>query len=237
MNTQENKIYSNRRWGLARIWSNEVLRSIAPLFSGDVINVSGWLDEDKVGGIYRDYFVRARSYYVSNYKGSKGIEVNPSANFFIDLTAESLPNDLLGKFDVVFNHTTLEHIFDVQTAFRNLCQMSKDVVIVVVPFAQHLHYTESFGDYWRFTPMSLRELFHKNQFKVIYEVASPYSDAAVYLTFVGSRRSDYWREKMPFWTPVSNLGFWIGRVPPSKKQQIKIFLKKVSQKVKHYFES
>jgi hypothetical protein len=224
----------NRRWWLVRVWSNEVLRSIAPLFSGDIINVSGWQDQDKQGGNYREYFLGAHTYYLSNYRGSRGIEENVSTDFFIDLTAASLPDNLLGIFDVVFNHTTLEHIFDVRTAFRNLCQMSRDVVIVVVPFAQHLHYTESYGDYWRFTPMSLRELFHENKFEVIYEAASPYSGAAVYLLFVGSCRPEQWRQKMPPWAPVQSLGFWIGSAPTSNKQRIKQLLTEVIRKGKYY---
>jgi len=224
----------NRRWGVVRIWSNEILRSIAPLFSGETINVSGWLDQDKQGSSYREYFTGAQAYHISNYRGSRGIEENSATDFFIDLTAESLPDNLIGKFDVVFNHTTLEHIFDVRTAFHNLCQMSRDVVIVVVPFAQHLHYTESYGDYWRFTPMSLRELFNENKYEVIYEAASPYSDAAVYLLFVGSRRPENWRQKMLPWTPVQSLGFWIGSAPTSNSQRIKRLLTKVIRKAGYY---
>lgn len=202
---------SYRQSRLVRVWSNKVLRNIAPLFSGDVINVSGWKDEDKEGRTYREYFTSARGYYISNYKGERGIKDNPATDFFIDLSVPNLPSELIGRFDVVFSHTTLEHIFDVRTAFRNLCQMSRDIVIIVVPFAQHLHYTKSYGDYWRFTPMSLRTLFAENGFEVIFEAASPYEYAAQYLLFVGSRHPDRWRNKMPPWEPIERLGDWIGR--------------------------
>ena len=53
----------------ARIWSNKELKKIAPKFSGDVINVSGWVDEDKEGKIYREYFVNANTYTISNLGG------------------------------------------------------------------------------------------------------------------------------------------------------------------------
>ena len=43
----------------------------------------------------------------------------------------------------MFNHTTLEHIFEVNTAFDNMCAMSNDVVILVLPFAQVQHETGS----------------------------------------------------------------------------------------------
>ena len=199
-----------RQHRIVRIWSNKILREIAPLFCGDVINVSGWRDEDKQGHTYREYFISAHMYYISNYRGARGIEDNPTTDFFIDLTAPILPNELVGRFDVVFNHTTLEHIFDVRIAFRNLCQLSRDIVIVVVPFAQYLHYQESYGDYWRFTPMSLRELFTENGLETVFEAASPYKCAAQYLLFVGSRRPDLWRDRMPAWEPVERLGDWIG---------------------------
>src|SRR5258706_3556650 len=56
-----------------REWSNAELRKFAPQFSGPVINVSGWRDEDKTGGHYRDYFPAASDYAVSNYSGERGI--------------------------------------------------------------------------------------------------------------------------------------------------------------------
>jgi hypothetical protein len=199
-----------RQWEPARKWSNQLLRRIAPLFSGAVINVSGWKDEDKEGGIYRAYFTSAECYFVSNYKGVRGIEDNPQTDFYIDLSERELPSDLIGRFDIVFNHTTLEHIFDVRTAFRNLCLMSRDVVIVVVPFAQNFHPSTSYGDYWRFTPCSLRELFRENGLEVVFEAASPGRNLPVYLLFVGSRVPDRWRGKMPPWEPIEQLGNWIG---------------------------
>lgn len=206
----------------ARIWSNKVLREIAPLFSGDIINVSGWKDEDKEGHTYREYFTSAHSYCISNCKGSRGIEDNPLTDFLIDLTAPALLSDLDRRFDVVFNHTTLEHIFDVRTAFRNLCQMSRDVVIVVVPFAQRLHYEESYGDYWRFTPMSLKSLFAENRFEIVFEAASPYEYTSQYLLVVGSRQPDYWQGRMPPWKPVERLGDWIGRAKWSTRLRYKV---------------
>ena len=49
-----------------REWSNAELRRVAPYFDGRIINVSGWRDEDKVGGHYRDYFTCATAYDISN---------------------------------------------------------------------------------------------------------------------------------------------------------------------------
>lgn len=128
----------------------------------------------------------------------------------LDLGGE-LPAALEQRFDVVFNHTTLEHIFEVRRAFANLCRLSRDVVIVVVPFAQQQHETESFGDYWRFTPSCLRQLYAENGLTVAYESESPYADAACYLFFVGARRAERWRDRLPRAAPIRTAGSWIGR--------------------------
>jgi hypothetical protein len=129
-----------RRFRAARCWSNQVLRAIAPSFDGDVLNVSGWRDEDKEGGRYRDYFSRARSYGVTNFGGYRGD--SGGAQVQLDLEGE-LPPGLAASVDVVFNHTTLEHVFDVFRAVSNLCRMTRDLVIVVVPAIQEEHEADS----------------------------------------------------------------------------------------------
>lgn len=201
----------NRSFRLPRIWSNRVLRRIAPCFQGEVVNVSGWMDGDKEGGVYRDYFASASAYYVTNHEGARGLDdAGDVTDFALDLT-RPLPEALLERFDVVFCHTVLEHVFDVIGAFRNLCAMSRDVVLVVVPFAQETHTTESYGDYWRFTPMGLRSLFRANGLETVYEAATPYPNAGIYLLFAGSKRPEAWHGRLPPFEPVEHVGGWIGR--------------------------
>lgn len=201
---------AHRSFRLPRVRMNRVIEQIAPHFGGDVINVSGWDDRDKEGRTYRDYFSNADSYAISNHAGERGTgDAVEITDYALDLTAP-LPEELEGRFDVVFNHTTLEHIFDVPTAFRNLCEMSKDVVIVVVPFAQEVHYNESYGDYWRFTPMGLRALFEQNGLSVVYEAANDDTNAGLYVLAVGARHSERWAAALPAWSPVDGLGEWIG---------------------------
>ena len=201
-----------RNFRLPRIWSNEVLREIAPLFSGKVINVSGWDDRDKEGRQYRNYFPNASDYYISNFAGERGIaDAANVTDFNIDLSTP-ISKKLEGQFDIVFNHTTLEHIFEVDIAFQNLCRLSKDIVIVVVPFAQEIHFNSSYGDYWRFTPMGLRKLYEKNGLEVVFEAANHHVNAGIYLLFIGSKYPDNWRSKMIEWQPIEELGKWIGRL-------------------------
>jgi hypothetical protein len=198
---------------LPRIWSNSVLAKIAPHFAGEVINVSGWKDSDKDGRHYRDYFSSASRYYLSNYAGHSGLaDAADITDFAIDLEAPLAP-ELNQRFDVVFNHTALEHIFDTHAAFANLCAMSRDAVVLVVPFAQKMHYTESFGDYWRFTPQAMRKLFERQGMSVVFEGANNTFNASVYLIAVGVRDPVSWLGKLPPYQPLTQLAQWIGKNP------------------------
>jgi hypothetical protein len=193
----------------ARLWSNAELRRFAADLTGDVVNVSGSVDADKEGRRYRDYFARASSYAITNYKGFRG-QTGAEGEIHLDLSQPLRP-ELRERFDVVFNHTTLEHVYEVRTAFRNLCEMSRDVVIVVVPFAQVTHWSESFGDFWRFTPMGLRTLYEENDVTVLHEAAGPARGEPIYLLFAGARQPDRWRAVMPGGRIEQPIGSWIGR--------------------------
>src|SRR4051812_33827701 len=98
----------DRKARLARLWSNEQLAAVAPLFHGDVVNVSAWTDDDKQDSSYRSYFTNASSYTITNHPTMpRGLQ-HPD-DVALDL-CEQLPPHLREAFDVVFNHTVLEHI-------------------------------------------------------------------------------------------------------------------------------
>jgi len=203
-------MFADRTFWLARRWSNRELKRVAQAFKGDIVNVSGWQDRDKEGGFYRSYFPDAASYAVTNHVGAgdRGFQ-RQAGEIPLDLTAP-LPDELKRRFDVVFNHTVLEHIFEVGSAFANLCALSRDVVIVVVPFSQLQHENASYGDYWRFTPSALRRMFQDNGFTIVYESESPQRNAAIYLFFVASRNPERYRDKLPPHQPIKRAGRWIG---------------------------
>lgn len=177
----------------ARLWSNVEIARLAPLAGGAVINVSAWNDEDKEGRHYRDYFTAAASYSTSNYDGWRGEGV--TSDLAIDLSTP-LPAELEGRFDTVFNHTTLEHVFEFTTAFANLCRLSRDAVLVVVPFMQHLHGPED-GDFWRPSPYAMRRSFEANGMTVLYESAGPGGGSVRYLIYLASRRPAAWAGRVP----------------------------------------
>jgi hypothetical protein len=199
-----------RKFRLPRVWSNQELRKVAPLFSGRVINVSAGENVDKEGTTYDTYFTKASEFWMSNfspgaYRGFRGAD----RELLIDLEQE-LPQKHMGQFDVAFNHTTLEHIFHVTKAFENICKLSKDVVILVVPFAQEQHENDGYLDFWRFTPTCLRRLFSMQEMTVVYESANNHCNAGTYIFMVAAKDPERWRPLMPAHPPIGMAATWIG---------------------------
>lgn len=189
------RYFEDRKHRLPRKWSNKELREISHIFTGDVVNVSAWKDIDKEGSEYKDYFKNAKSYSITNYyeeeRGYQGYE----GEMFLDLE-ETLDDSLRANFDVVFNHTVLEHIYYVQKAFTNLCEMTRDIVILVVPFIQHRH--ADYGDYWRFTPLGINRMFKERGMEIIYLNFNDHSNASVYIFAVASKNKEVWRGDIKF---------------------------------------
>ena len=187
-------IFTDRVHTIPRRWSNRELEKYAHHFSGDIVNVSAWKDEDKEGNHYRDYFRNASSYHITNYvaeaRGLQGTE----GEIFLNLEGE-LPDELKGRFDTVFNHTTLEHVFDVHAAFANLCEMSRDCVILVVPFLQQYH--ADYGDYWRMTPRLLDKLFEKHGLQTVHISFNNHKQASVYIFAVAARQPEKYAPHFP----------------------------------------
>jgi len=198
------KFFVDRVHRLPRVWANRELEKYAHLFSGDIVNVSGWTDVDKEGRKYRDYFRNAQSYSITNYKAEARGFQGEEGEIFLDLELP-LQDELRERFDVVFNHTTLEHVYHVKTAFENLCSMSKDVVIIILPFVQQFH--ADYGDYWRFTPMAIKRMFDDNGFELLYQSFNGHRSASVYTFSIASKHPEKWREHFDwFFTVVDPSG-------------------------------
>lgn len=192
-----------------RLKTNTMLNRYAPIFSGSVINVSGSNDSDKncslyeyyfgnydAGKRYKEYFTKASSYFVSNYPNDETeIDLPQEEQIMLDLETD-LPEEYVEKFDVVFNHTVLEHVFDVFKAFENLCTLSRDIVILVVPQAQKIHdYERGYADYWRMTPFAVERLFDKHGLTVLYRAATSGFSESIYLFYIASKRPDQWESE------------------------------------------
>lgn len=179
-----------------RIWSNRELAKYGGSLAGDVVNVSAGMDDDKEGRKYKAYFPFAKSYTITNYKRLHHSD-SSMHELLLDLSVvQGVPES---KYDVVFNHTVLEHVFEINTAIDNLCRMSRDIVITVVPFLQSMHMTEGvFKDYWRFTPFTLDRLFSVRGFETVYcnwNNGHPLSN--VYIVHIASKCPDQHRNQFP----------------------------------------
>ena len=170
-----------------REFSNAILKYYAPLFDGKIINVSGWKDGDFESGVYKSYFTNATTYSVSNAPtSSKGVG-SLESEIEIDLSIP-ISDSEKRQFDIVFNHTTLEHIFEIETAFKNLCDLSNEVVILVVPTLQQIHFNEGYGDYNRLTPMGVVKYFEKNDFEVLVLQSNEQQFSPIYCFAIAARR-------------------------------------------------
>lgn len=176
----------------ARHWSNgEIKRAISPLEGVDsVLNVSGFDDRDKQGGVYRDYFHFAGSYSLSYYPSDvcKGrADISNNNKIQVDLM-KSLSDELLSRFDLVFNHTVLEHVKNPFVAYSNIVKMSNDLVLTVVPFRQQFHFIPGqFGDYFRITPMGMRLLNELNGMTELFESTTPSPAGEIYIVSLATK--------------------------------------------------
>jgi len=176
----------------ARVWSNIEFKKIAHLFTGDIINVSAGTDDDKEQNFYKNYFKNKNSYSVSNYK--KSYTNTNHQEYILDLE-QKIPTDLKQKFNVVFSHTVLEHIYDIDTAIENLCNLSNDIVITIVPFLQTYHHEEDvYYDFWRFSPLALIRKFNNHNFKTVYINWNKDPIGNIYIFHVASKQSKNWNE-------------------------------------------
>jgi len=179
------EFFSERRYRRARLWSNRALHKYAKLFKGEIANISGWKDSDKAGAYYKDYFINAEKYFITNH-GNHAKNSTNNEQIFLDLE-KPLPPELIKRFDVVFNHTVLEHVFNINVAFQDLCDLAREAVILIVPFVQIQHATGSYSDYWRFTPLCIERLFKLNKYTLVICEHNNNFNAATYLLCIGIR--------------------------------------------------
>lgn len=197
---------------IPREWSNDELRKLVPLL-GDytsVINVSGWRDQDKQSGTYKDYFKNASTYTVSNYDEDTQRGGAKDGELSINLD-EQLSTEFERAFDIAFSHTVLEHVIDPVFAFEQIAKLTNDLIITVVPFKQKMHFEPGqYGDYYRFTPMMMRRIHEKNGFEVLYESFTPRPSLDVYLLHIGTRNPEKHRTFPRSVAEINKLNFEVG---------------------------
>jgi len=181
-----------------RAWSNAEIGPIAAAVTGDVVHVSAWLDEDKHGRTYRDYFSHARSYSTTNVGGQRG-DVG-TADFHLDLSMPLAP-ELVQAYDFVFNHTTLEHVYEVQTALDVLFGLTRSELLVVVPFMQVEHWERpSFADHWRMTRFGLTQACLDRGFEIVSLTSNHNAVWPIYYCLHARRRPEGTPPATDLWT-------------------------------------
>lgn len=187
-----------------RQWSNREIQKLGTLFHGDIINVGAWRDEDKDGDLYVNYFPNACAYSIANYSGQDGASGLPGEKF-IDL---SKPCDgSLGTYDLVFSHTVLEHVYPPGVAFDHICALSRESILAVVPFIQCFHGRDgSYGDYARYSPLFLKEMFNERGFDIVYmNWNNEFPVMDVYIIVFATRNPSKYKELLPE-SPVPVVG-------------------------------
>ena len=174
-----------------RTWSNKEIRKIAGHLGhlDSIINVSGWKDEDKEGHFYRSYF-SCNKYIISNFEKDSERGAVEKNSVFIDLE-EKVSNEFKHKFDLVFNHTIIEHIYNPFNTLDNLFDLSRNYILCVSPWKQKLHFSPgNYADYLRLSPFFFRRWAKENSLKVIYESVTPSYYLEIYYVVLLAKNTD-----------------------------------------------
>jgi hypothetical protein len=187
-----NRICPEPHFREPRLWSNKKLRMYAKHEGGIVINLSAGDDCDKDGDLYRNYFTSCESYSTTNYSlGSyRGLRDDDS----YECNLEEDDNKLVAsglKADLIFCHTVLEHIYNVEAAFKTISNLSRESVVIIVPFSQTYHPSNSFDDFWRFTPAILVRKFRELGFNSFYHDCNYKSSKSIYVYFHARRTAKF----------------------------------------------
>ena len=100
----------------------------------------------------------------------------------------------------------VEHVFDVSKAFENMCLLSKNFVILIVPQFQMIHdYHRGYKDYWRFTPFVIDELFKRNNYTVLFRETTYGFSESNYLFYIATKRNaENYKKYFPLLKPVED---------------------------------
>src|SRR2546426_7280034 len=82
----------------------------------------------------------------------------------LDLNSSALPSSLRERYDAVYNGGTLEHVFDIRTALRNVFALMKvgGVVIHAAPANGWLDH-----GFYQFSPTLLVDYYIANRFEIL----------------------------------------------------------------------
>lgn len=166
----------------------------------DVLEESGLIDckekfgerelEDSVLFFLAVGFKEVRALDVSDYE---------KADIIFDLNYE-LPKELENRFDIVFDGGVIEHVFNVATAFLNICKMTKigGYIFSINPVYNYIHNT-----FWNISPEMFLDFYSANEYKIL--------DCSMITWLSEDRENRAWAERPVIWSPdVRLLNFQCG---------------------------
>lgn len=138
--------------------SNAWLRKHASDIEGSVLSIGSQHDGDREGGLYRDYFGRAKSYTTSEVTAETGADLVLDVRRMPEVAGES--------YDCIFCSGVLEHVDDYQAALSEMTRVLRrgGTLLLGVPFRQAIHNAPL--DYWRFTEGAIR-YFLKDRYEIL----------------------------------------------------------------------
>lgn len=113
------------------------------------------------------------------------------ADHVVDLNHDGLPEDLRGKFDVVLDSGTLEHVFHVPNAMKNIISLVKvgGRIIFLSPSSNHMDH-----GFYMFSPTFFADYFLANKFEINTGYVVRYSPDLDQLWDVYQYDPDRWRD-------------------------------------------
>jgi hypothetical protein len=100
-------------------------------------------------------FAHVESVDVSDFEG---------CTHLVDLNVPGVPEQLRGRFDAVYNGGTLEHVFDVRAALRNVFELLKvgGIAIHVIPTSGWVDH-----GFYQFSPTLFADYYGANHFDIL----------------------------------------------------------------------
>jgi len=156
----------------------------------DILKQSGLIDdkskfgrnelEDSVLFFKAFGFKEVHALDVSDYEG---------ADIIFNLN-EDVPNEYVERFDVVYDGGVIEHVFQVNTAFANICKMTKVGGYI---FNHNPVYNYLYNTFWNISPQMFLEFYAANDYLII--------DSCLLTFLTKDIENRPWQDRPVTWSP------------------------------------
>lgn len=111
------------------------------------------------------------------------------ADIIFDLNYE-LPENLKGRFDIVYDGGVIEHVFNVSTALLNICKLTKigGYIFNNNPVYNYIHNT-----FWNISPEMFLDFYSANDYKIL--------DCSMITFLTEDKERRAWPDRPVIWSP------------------------------------